>query len=175
MTEPFKLILVFQNEHPTHSSDKRESMSFENVKEWGVKNEDGFRVITVELFDGTLYTYFENNQFELIKSHLYRSNNPIHEVHGEMVRQVTKWGQQNHLSFTPGDVIGGAVTAELAKMVCDAKSKNGRVSWNDIFLEEVFEARDEAIAGNLDKLRTELIQCAAVAVSWAESIDRNKH
>lgn len=99
----------------------------------------------------------------------------LDEVGAEMSRQVAKWGIQNHQSYTHGDVVGGAVTAEIAKKVCDAKSKNGRVSWNDIFLEEVFEARDEAIAGNLDNLRTELIQCAAVAVSWVESIDRNNH
>ena len=174
MTEPFKLILVFQNEAPTHSSEKRETMSFENVKDWGVKNsDDGYRVITVELFDGTMYNYYENDQFELIKSQMFKRNNPIHEVHGEMVRQVTKWGQQNHPSFTLQTL--NTPDSELAKLVCDNKSRLGCVSWTDIFLEEVYEAVDEAKAGNLDKLRTELIQCAAVALSWVESIDRNKH
>ena len=99
----------------------------------------------------------------------------LEEVGAEMSRQVSKWGQQNHKSFTTGDVIGGTLRADFAKTVCDSKSRHGLVSWNDIFLEEVFEARDEAINGDLDKLRTELIQCAAVALSWVESIDRNKH
>lgn len=101
-------------------------------------------------------------------------SNALTEVADEMKRQLSKWGEQNHPSYTNGDAVGGGVNADMAKLVCESKATHGRLSWNDIFLEEVFEARDEAIAGDLDKLRTELIQCAAVAVSWAESIDRNK-
>lgn len=97
------------------------------------------------------------------------------DVHGEMQRQINKWGQQNHPSYTAWDVLGKdtPLSADMAKTICDAKARAGLVSWTDIFLEEVFEAIEEAKAGDLEKLRTELIQCAAVAVSWAESIDRN--
>lgn len=95
------------------------------------------------------------------------------EAGAEMSRQVAKWGQQDHPSFTLQTL--NTPDSELAKLVCDNKSRFGCVSWTDIFLEEVYEAVDEAKAGNLDKLRTELIQCAAVALSWVESIDRNKH
>ncbi len=100
----------------------------------------------------------------------------LDEVGAEMSRQVAKWGIQNHLSFTPQGVIESIspISSELAKTICDMKSKYGFVSWTDIFLEEVFEAIDEAKAGDLEKLRTELVQCAAVAVSWIESIDRNQ-
>lgn len=99
----------------------------------------------------------------------------LDEVRGEMRRQINKWGQQNHDSYTPSDVTmhGDPITADLAKLICDSKARVGDVSWADIFLEEVFEAIEEAKSGDLEKLRTELIQCAAVAVSWAESIDRN--
>ncbi|MND31793.1 hypothetical protein D3C80_223530 [compost metagenome] len=99
----------------------------------------------------------------------------IDEVGAEMSRQVAKWGIQNHSSYTRSDVSshGAPITAHLAKRICDLKSDAGVVSWTDIFLEEVMEAVEEAQNGDLEKLRTELVQCAAVAVSWAESIDRN--
>lgn len=100
----------------------------------------------------------------------------LDEVGAEMSRQIAKWGVQDHVSFTD-DVVTDYPQADagLAKAMYDHKASTGNVSWSDIFLEEVFEALDEAKDGELDKLRTELIQCAAVAVSWAESIDRNKH
>ncbi|TIH26025.1 NUDIX hydrolase, partial [Subtercola vilae] len=41
--------------------------------------------------------------------------------------------------------------------------------WQDILLEEVFEAFAES---DTSKLRTELIQVAAVAQQWVEAIDR---
>ncbi|MNC17034.1 hypothetical protein D3C75_648990 [compost metagenome] len=95
-------------------------------------------------------------------------------VHAEMQRQVAKWGQQNHPSYTGNTIINEFDTsAQAAKDRCDEKAKRGDVSWTDIFLEEVMEAVEEAQNGDLEKLRTELVQCAAVAVSWAESIDRN--
>lgn len=102
--------------------------------------------------------------------------NALTQVSDEMKRQVAKWGQQNHTSYTPQGLMeaSGPITAELAKLICDLKSQAGAVSWTDIFLEEVFEAIEEAKNGNLENLRTELVQCAAVAVSWAESIDRNQ-
>lgn len=101
----------------------------------------------------------------------------LDEVGAEMSRQVAKWGVQDHLSFTTQGVVEALtpISSELAKTICDMKAKYGFVSWTDIFLEEVYEAVDEAKANDLDKLRTELIQCAAVALSWVESIDRNKH
>lgn len=96
-------------------------------------------------------------------------------VDAEMKRQVAKWGQQNHPSYTLNTVINEVdLTADAAKARCDEKAKRGDVSWTDIFIEEVMEAFEEAQNGDLQKLRTELVQCAAVAVSWAESIDRNQ-
>ena len=176
MKELYKLILVFQNEVPVNH-EPRETKTFENVVKWSVttQEQDGYRIITVELVDGNVYTYYENDQFELIKSTAIKANPAINEVRGEMVRQVAKWGVQQHKSYTINTVMNEVeISADAAKARCDEKAKKGLVSWTDIFLEEVFEAFDEAKKGNLENLRTELVQCAAVAVSWIESIDRNK-
>lgn len=100
---------------------------------------------------------------------------PLEEVQAEMARQIAKWGQQNHVSYTSDGVCNIMPTAETAKKFCDRKAALGTVSWTDILMEEVLEAADEAVAGDMEKLRTELIQCAAVALSWVESIDRNYH
>ena len=60
--------------------------------------------------------------------------------------------------------------ALVSKRLTDARAKAGTLTYRDIFLEEVFEAMAEH---NPDKLRAELIQCAAVAIAWAEKIDRD--
>lgn len=100
------------------------------------------------------------------------------QVGQEMDRQVAKWGEQNHPSQYGYDVIDCVAhpTAQDAKDLCDgitAGVEQGTLSWTDIFLEEVLEAREEAVSGNLEALKEELIQCAAVALSWVESIERN--
>jgi len=94
----------------------------------------------------------------------------------EMARQVAKWGVQDHPSYTTATVFElGVSIAEDAKRFCDRKATSGIVSWTDILAEEVLEAIDEAIKGDLEKLDTELVQCLAVIQSWRESIHRNKH
>lgn len=104
------------------------------------------------------------------------------ETFEEMQRQINKWGVQNHKSYTPFDVIrhlGGDslsnAVCENSKIVTDIKAEMRSVSYLDIFLEEVMEAREEAINGDLENLQIELIQCAAVALSWIECIRRNRH
>lgn len=100
----------------------------------------------------------------------------VDEIQAEMRRQVAKWGIQNHVSFTPDGVLTKYEWwAAKAKAFCDQKADGGTVSWLDIFLEEVFEAAEEAEKGDIAKLRMELVQVAAVATSWIESIDRNQH
>lgn len=109
------------------------------------------------------------------------SKDVVAEVRQEMDRQLVKWGVQDHPSYTFGDAIGDIVdarmynppSADFAKDVYERKAAAGLQSWNDILLEEVMEARDEADADNISALREELIQVAAVACSWVESIDRN--
>lgn len=102
----------------------------------------------------------------------------LNRVAQEMERQVAKWGTQDHVSSYGYDVLDDIAhpTAQDAKDLCDgivAGTIRGQLSWTDIFLEEVLEAREEAVAGDLEALKEELIQCAAVALSWVQSIERN--
>jgi len=103
----------------------------------------------------------------------------------EMESQVAKWGWQDHPSYKHTDVFGYMETfiklgiprlyrpaTEVAKNLCDTRLSAEECSWLDILNEEVLEARDEAISGDDEALRKELIQVAAVALSWVMSIDR---
>ena len=101
------------------------------------------------------------------------------EVALEMFRQVLKWGIQSHPEYTANGVPIASTQPMLAKALCDAKATDGSLSWWDILFEEVLEAYDELNAHmlvkkeiDIQKLRTELIQIAAVCCSWVEDIDR---
>lgn len=89
------------------------------------------------------------------------------EVLLERVAQDVKWGEQNHPDGTGGALLRGA--ARLARMECDRSAGEGRTTWHLILVEEVSEALAE---DDPAKLRAELIQVAAVAAAWVESIDR---
>lgn len=93
----------------------------------------------------------------------------------EMRRQLDKWGIQNHPSYTSHSMaqfLGRQ--ADQMREICENKHNIGRLSWTDILLEEVGEAMQEAVNGDIAKLRAELIQVAAVCGSWIASIDRNE-
>lgn len=104
----------------------------------------------------------------------------VEDILEECERQVKKWGVQEHPAFTHFDAIehsetfSAELTTDLARGLCDFKSEDGKVSWNDIMLEEYMEARDEAMFGNEDALRVELVQLAAVIVSSIQDLDRRK-
>lgn len=105
------------------------------------------------------------------------SNRVLGEVLAERIVQHDKWGEQNHANGTgpwqPLIPYGHdyATIAQNAKRTTDAHAKGPEtLTYADIFLEEVFEAMAEH---DPEKLRTELIQCAAVAVAWVEKIDRD--
>lgn len=91
----------------------------------------------------------------------------MYEVSQERVRQEATFGPQNHPDGTgnPED-LRNAITE---KERCDAAHKAGTLTWYLILIEEVCEALAEV---DFAKLRTELIQVAAVAVAWVEAIDR---
>jgi hypothetical protein len=97
------------------------------------------------------------------------------EVLDERERQNAKWGEQNHPDGTGPDVllapIGGRAgdAADLARDLCQAAAREGVCTWLAIAREEMFEAFAEADPA---KLRTELVQSAAVLVQWVEAIDR---
>ena len=101
----------------------------------------------------------------------------LSHVLDERARQDAKWGNQDHrrdrISASELDVY--ATERDWCRNECDRHEvedkANGGASWTDILLEETFEALAES---DPVKLRAELVQVAAVAVSWIESIDRRK-
>lgn len=108
-------------------------------------------------------------------------NGVLKEVQAERERQESKWGQQNHADGTGPDhfFLGKGLDTpstfeylrDRATWITDSNSKIGRLTYADIFLEEVFEALAET---DQEKLREELVQVAAVAVAWVQKIDRDK-
>ena len=101
----------------------------------------------------------------------------LDEVAAERVKQEAKWGQQNHPSFSKSidDIhradFYGIVADDIARQACEEAFQGDRGSYAHIFMEEAAEA---ICATTIADLRTELIQVAAVAVAWIESIDRNE-
>lgn len=101
------------------------------------------------------------------------------EIGTERRRQDKKWGEQNHPDGTGGqplrltevnlDLRTGEELALIFRARCQRLSAAGEVTWRDVLLEEVFEALAET---DRERLRTELIQIAAVAVQWVEAIER---
>lgn len=93
----------------------------------------------------------------------------LDEVETERYAQDEKWGQQNHPDGTGGAYFAGE--AVVYRNVCDHAHKVGQGTWRHILREEVYEAFAESDPA---KLRTELIQVAAVAAAWVEAIDRRQ-
>lgn len=97
------------------------------------------------------------------------------EIESERTRQDAKWGQQNHPDGTGARVaIAGRLAyaedlARDARLYCQAAAGRGTVTWRHIIREELYEALAE---NDPMKLRTELMQVAAVCVAWIEAIDR---
>lgn len=107
------------------------------------------------------------------------------DVLNERVLQDLKWGEQNHPDgtaplrhplYATDEYISGPIIQALAedlataaKTATNSRLNDGSVTWADVLLEEVFEALAE---DDPEKLRTELIQVAAVAQQWVGAIDR---
>jgi hypothetical protein len=98
---------------------------------------------------------------------------PYVQIAQERLAQDLKWGQQNHPDYVPGNPPLIA-HVDRARRACDARHELAQGSWLDIVIEEVAEAAEEAKAGNVEALREELIQTAAVIVAWIEAIDRRQ-
>lgn len=91
------------------------------------------------------------------------------EVVAERKRQHKLWGQQTHKDGTSAKL---GYEAEKAKNEYrEEKKKNGDPTWRAILNEEVCEAFAET---QPRRLRSELVQVAAVAIAWIEDIDRRK-
>jgi len=101
----------------------------------------------------------------------------LDEVAAERARQDAQWGEQNHPDGSGPRVAHGSGIdymenhAKHARRVCQGAAKDGTLTWRHILLEEIFEALAEEDSA---ALRTELVQVAAVAVAWAEAIDRRE-
>jgi hypothetical protein len=91
------------------------------------------------------------------------------EVAWERIRQDKKWGEQNIPDGTGSDTM--RLMADLTKKMCQEAEGTPEKNWAKILLEEVFEAAEEV---DEEKLETELIQVAAVAVEWVEGIRRRR-
>lgn len=91
-------------------------------------------------------------------------------IEEEITRQFRLWGEQKHPDGTglPGDTM----RSDEFKSLMKALASRGLVTWRDILYEEVLEVFD---ATDPQDLKTELVQVAAVAVSWAEAIDRRSN
>lgn len=91
------------------------------------------------------------------------------DVVKEMKRQVQLFGVQH---LPPGT--GGPFAADQldhARMMFEQASKNGFLTWMDILREEYCEVIAETEPA---KIREELVQCAAVCLSWIRDIDSNR-
>ncbi len=93
------------------------------------------------------------------------------KVDNERIQQNKKWGQQNH----PNSSSSWESSVYLAtnyRVRCDTAAKNKRLTWEDILLEEVYEALAER---EPTKIREELIQTMAVCKAWIECLDRKSN
>lgn len=97
----------------------------------------------------------------------------VADVQIERAAQDEKWGEQNHPDGTGphAELLGVdfARWADELRRVCQAAAADGTVTWAHILTEEVAEA---FACDDPARLRTELVQVAAVAVAWIEAIDR---
>ncbi|WP_216651584.1 nucleoside triphosphate pyrophosphohydrolase [Actinomadura litoris] len=88
------------------------------------------------------------------------------DVAAERDAQDQMWGVQE---FPDGSGPEFAERAEQAKRECAEASKRGRLTWRHVLTEEFYEALAESAP---ERLREELVQTAAVAVKWVQSLDR---
>ena len=104
---------------------------------------------------------------------IHQAENAWADIKQEVKRQHTLWGEQNHPDGTgpQGFHAHIAGVAERYQIDCDMATNRGELTYRHIFLEEVFEAMAES---DQDRLPDELVQVAAVAVSWINKIDRDK-
>lgn len=98
------------------------------------------------------------------------ATHPLADVAQEQARQLRLWGEQNHQDYgSVDDMRCFGASAEWWKVVNAARVELDSITWDGILLEEVFEALS---CEDVNSLREELAQVAAVAVSWIEAIDR---
>jgi hypothetical protein len=96
------------------------------------------------------------------------------EAEAELKRQDERWGQQDHpdasmeLDGFPA-ILGPHRTLAVIRSQESLSRERGRLGWDLILLEEVYEALSEP---DNDRRCEELIQVAAVALQWVQAIRR---
>jgi len=111
-------------------------------------------------------------------------NNILQLVNNEVVKQHEKWGVANQPSLDltllnrPNSCSPQRMcenyeipSENRAKFLCELAFKSNTGTWAHIAVEELSEAISEFDA---EKRKQELIQLAAVCISWIDSIDRNE-
>lgn len=91
----------------------------------------------------------------------------LDEVAAERARQDAKWGDQR--GHEDGTSAVNDSWRDHSRNLCNQAARENRLTWAHILQEEFTEAMAEVDPA---ALRAELIQVAAVAVVWIESIDR---
>lgn len=106
--------------------------------------------------------------------------NILEEIKIERAKQDFKWGQQNHPILDPVLIHRDAArmceeyeipSEDRARQMCETHAKRGDVTYMHILIEEISESA--SCGANIEELRKELIQSAAVIVAMIESLDRN--
>lgn len=95
-------------------------------------------------------------------------------VRKERDRQVEKFGEQNHRDTSLKKPFTGRTRANMWRSFNAVDQITGHINWETILLEEVYEASDEARAGDTKLLKEELIQVMAVCAAWIDCIDRRE-
>jgi predicted house-cleaning noncanonical NTP pyrophosphatase (MazG superfamily) len=88
------------------------------------------------------------------------------DITAERAAQDRMWGVQEFPDGT-GPAFAGA--ADKAKDDCADAWSRGELTWRHVLAEEFYEALAET---DPEPLRNELVQTAAVAVKWIQSLDR---
>lgn len=110
----------------------------------------------------------------------------LNEVLQERRDQYAKHGEQDHPSFyqvfldapaaTEPEWMTeryGLPTAAHARNATEFARSRGNLNWAHILVEELAEAIEAGVSSE-QQLRDELVQIAAVAVAWIESLDRSQ-
>jgi ADP-ribose pyrophosphatase YjhB (NUDIX family) len=91
----------------------------------------------------------------------------LDDVAAERAAQDAMWGMQVLPDGTGGEE--RVADSDLARRATETAAGDGELTWRHVLAEEVLEAFAET---DPERLRTELIQVAAVAVKWAQALDR---
>ncbi|MGV9375856.1 NUDIX hydrolase [Nonomuraea sp. NPDC003707] len=89
------------------------------------------------------------------------------DVTAERVAQDVRWGMQLLPDGTGHE--GTLAESGRARSETEAAAEAGTLTWRHVLAEEVLEAFAES---DPERLRAELVQVAAVAVKWAQALDR---